>query len=191
MMWHSDLNSISRCNGEQFSDLLGRWRQGGRRTFGQRHTDLHKHLLQASGSNRDQHLGRPIRFVLKRVRRPDRHIGKHSCCRHDLLAVNRERDLAFEEIDAFFPAVDIGRRSTARRYNCLPHRVFAVGVIADGQETIELLMLNKDYMVVSIQRNVPPWRAVICQVETVAVLETNVNELDILPGVGLDLRSVR
>ena len=52
-------------------------------------------------------------------------------------------------------------------------------------------MLNKDHVVVGIRRNVRPWRAVVCQAGTVTIIETVVNELDLLPGVGPELRSVR
>jgi len=57
--------------------------------------------------------------------------------------------------------------------------------------SIDLLMLNKDHVVVGIRRNVRPWRAVVCQAGTVTIIETVVNELDLLPGVGPELRSVR
>ena len=57
--------------------------------------------------------------------------------------------------------------------------------------SIDLLMLNKDYVVVGIRRNVRPWRAVICKAGTVAIIETNVSELDLQPGAILELKSVR
>jgi len=57
--------------------------------------------------------------------------------------------------------------------------------------SIDLVMLNKNYVVVGIRRSVRPWRAVICEAGTVVVIETNVNELNLLPGAGLVLRSVR
>ena len=55
--------------------------------------------------------------------------------------------------------------------------------------SIDLIMLNKYDVIVGIRRNVRPWRAVICQAGTVAIIETNVNELDLQLGAGLELRS--
>jgi hypothetical protein len=111
----------------------------GCRTIGQRHTYSHKHLLKTSGSNRDQHLGGPIRFVLERVWCTDRHIGEHTCQRHDLIAVNRERDLSFKNVKGFFfSTMDMRRRSTARRNDSFPHGVFAIGFIAGRQKTVHV-----------------------------------------------------
>ena len=55
--------------------------------------------------------------------------------------------------------------------------------------SIDLVMLNKNYVVVGIRRSVRPWRAVICEAGTVVVIETNVNELDLLLGTRLELSS--
>ena len=58
-----------------------------------------------------------LALVLEGVRRADRHVGEHPRRRHDPLAVDRERDLAFEDVEALFlPAVDVRGRSAARRH---------------------------------------------------------------------------
>jgi len=56
--------------------------------------------------------------------------------------------------------------------------------------SIDLVMLDKNSVLVGIRRNVRPWRAVFCAAGTKAVIETNVNEMDVLPGSRLELRSM-
>src|SRR5262249_19564129 len=98
-------------------DIFPRRRQGGRRTLGERHPDLHEHLLQASRCDRDQHLRRLVAFVLEAVGRADRHVGEHPRRRHDPLAVDRERDLALEDEEAFRPRAVEGGWGPAARTN--------------------------------------------------------------------------
>src|SRR5262249_13824838 len=102
----SDLDTVLRRNPQQLLDVFPRRRQGGPRTVGERHPDPHEHVLQARRGDRDQHLRRLVAFVLEAVGRTDRHVGEHPRRRHDSLAVDRERDLAFEDVEAFLlPAV--------------------------------------------------------------------------------------
>src|SRR5262249_28418494 len=88
---------------------------------------------------RDQHLRRLAAFVLEGVWRADRHVGEHSRYRHDSLAVDRERDLAFEDVESFLlPAVDVQRRTAALRHDRFPQGVFAVRVLARRQKAIDV-----------------------------------------------------
>ena len=53
---------------------------------------------------------------------------------------------------------------------------------------IDVLSLDEDNVVVGVRRNVRPWRAVMCPAGTHRVIETNVNEVDVLPGMILEIR---
>src|SRR5262249_52125833 len=100
-----------RCDGEQLLDLLVCRRQGGRGPLFQRHADLEEHLLQPGGGDRDEHLRRAVALVLEGVRRPDRHVGERPRRGDGSLAVDRGRDLAFEDVEALLlPAVDVRGR---------------------------------------------------------------------------------
>jgi hypothetical protein len=57
----------------------------------------------------------------------------------DPLAVDRERDLAFEDAEAFLlPAVDVWGRSAAWTHDRLKQGVFPVGVLASRQESVHV-----------------------------------------------------
>ena len=60
-MRQPDLDAVPGSNRQQLLDLFLGGRQGGRRSFGDRHADLEEHLLQAGRGDRDQHLGRSVR----------------------------------------------------------------------------------------------------------------------------------
>src|SRR5262249_52018293 len=100
---------------------------------------LHEHLLQARGGDRDQHLRRVVAFVLEAVGRADRHVGEHARRRDHPLAVDRERDLAFEDVEAFLlPAVDVRWGTAARTHERFKEGILAVGVLAGRQEAVHV-----------------------------------------------------
>lgn len=110
-----------------------------RGAFCQRHTELEEHFLQARRRNGNQHLGRFATFVLEGMRRPNRHVGEHPGAGHEALLANRERDLAFEDVEAFLlPAVNVRRWPAARWHEGFPQGVFAVGVVAGRQEAVHV-----------------------------------------------------
>src|SRR5262249_51818097 len=87
----------------------------------------------------NEHFSRAAAFVLERVRRADRHVGEHPRRRHDPLAVDRERDLAFEDVKAFLlPAVDVRGRSAAWTHERFKDGVLTVRVLAGRQEAVHI-----------------------------------------------------
>src|SRR5262245_52249715 len=73
------------------------------------------------------------------MRRADRHVSKHPGRGDHRLAVNRERDFAFEDVEAFFlTAVDVRRWSTAWRHDCFKDGVFSIRVIPGCKETVNV-----------------------------------------------------
>src|SRR5207249_2190796 len=89
--------------------------------------------------DRNQHPGWFATFILERMRRPDRHIYEHPGAGNESLFANREGDLAFQNVESLFlPAVDVRRRTAARRHDGFPKSVLAVGVVASCQETVHV-----------------------------------------------------
>src|SRR5262249_24492411 len=71
--------------------------------------------------------------------RADRHVGEHPRRRHDPLAVDREGDLAFEDVEAFLlPAVDMRWGTAARTHERFNEGILAVGVLAGRQEAVHV-----------------------------------------------------
>src|SRR4051812_2624721 len=85
----SDLDPVLWCGGQQLVDLFlrGRWCRGGAGRDGL--ADLEEHLFQAGRSDRNQHSGWLVRFVLESVRRADWHVRKRPGAGHEALAANR------------------------------------------------------------------------------------------------------
>src|SRR5438046_1566340 len=125
-----DLDAVAGSHGQQFLDLFLHRRQGRRGTFRQWYTNLEEHLLQPCRRNRNQHSRRFTALVLEGMGRPDRHVCEHPGTRYQTLLANRERDLAFEDVEALLlPAVDVWRWTAARKHDRFPQGVLAVGVV--------------------------------------------------------------
>src|SRR5262249_34060150 len=72
-------------------------------------------------------------------RRPDRHVGERARCGDDPFAVDREGDLAFEDVEAFLlPAVDVRWRTAARWNERFPQGVLSVRVVARDEEAVHV-----------------------------------------------------
>src|SRR5262249_32386980 len=73
------------------------------------------------------------------MRRPDRHVDEHPGARRQALVTHRERDLAGQDVESFLlPAVDVRGWTAARRHESFPQRVFAVRVVAGGEESVHI-----------------------------------------------------
>src|SRR5579871_420265 len=139
MIRQPDLNPVLRSDLQQFLDFFLRRRRGCCSTLGHRHAELEEHLFETGWGDRDEHLGRAIRLVLERVRRADWHVGEHASRGDQRLAVNREGDLAIEDIEAFlFSAVDVWGWSAARRDDGLEQGVLAIRVFAGRQKAVHV-----------------------------------------------------
>ena len=78
-------------------------------------------------------------LFLKLCRLPDRHVGKGACLGDDLLVANLEGDFTFKDVERFFfPAVNVGRRATARPHDGLKHGVSPVCFITRCQEAVDI-----------------------------------------------------
>src|SRR5713101_4780687 len=73
------------------------------------------------------------------MRRSGRHVGEHPGAGHEAIIANRESDLAFKDVKAFFfPAVDVWERPAAWRNDGFPQGVLAVRVLAGRQEAVHV-----------------------------------------------------
>src|SRR5262249_35998112 len=134
-----DLDAVAGSDGQQLLDLFPGRGQGGRCTFGQLHADLEEHLFNTGRRNRNQHLGRLAAFVLEQVERSDRHVGESPGAGNEAVIADLEGDLALKDVEALLlSAVDVRGRSAARSGGCFKQGVLAAGVLACGQESVNI-----------------------------------------------------
>lgn len=54
---------------------------------------------------------------------------------------------------------------------------------------IDIIMLDRNDIIIDIRRNVRPWRAVLCSRGTVKLIETNVDEVNAIVGTPLHVNA--
>jgi hypothetical protein len=134
-----DLDPVSGRGCKELVDVFPHWRSWCRCPHCDGMADFEKHFLQSCWSNRNQHLRRPVRFVLESVHGSNWHIGKSPGAGDKLLAANEKGDLTFEHMEAFLlSTVDVRGWAASRKNNGFQLGIHPVGVLSCCQESVHV-----------------------------------------------------